>query len=116
MKPLALIPLLLLCACSAQKPIIDTQGVDMRAYEQDLVECRAYAEQVDTGAKVASGAATGAVVGGAMGAVINGGRGASKGAGVGAIGGAAKGVSSGKREQQQVVRNCLRGRGYKVLN
>lgn len=107
---------LALCACARNKPIVDTKGIDRVAYQQDLAECQAYASEVDTGGQVASGAVTGAVVGGAMGAVINGGKGARTGAGIGAIGGTAKGVARSSREQQQVVKNCLRGRGYKVLN
>ena len=51
------------------------------------------------------GAATGAVFGEA-----------GKGAGVGAIGGAAKSARRGDEEKHRVVKNCLRGRGYKVLN
>ncbi|AFU98205.1 glycine zipper family protein [Simiduia agarivorans] len=107
---------LTLTACARNKPIVDTKGIDPVAYEQDLAECQQYAAQVDTGGKAAGGAVAGAVVGGAMGAVINGSKGARTGAGVGAIGSTAKGAARGAREQQQVVKNCLRGRGYKVLN
>jgi len=112
----ALIALICLAGCASKKPIIDKKGVDMAAYAQDLEECQTYATEVDKTGKVAGGAAAGAVVGGAIGAVFNGSRGASRGAGAGAIGGAAKGAASGEREQAQVVKNCLRGRGYRVLN
>ncbi|UTA49133.1 glycine zipper family protein [Simiduia sp. 21SJ11W-1] len=106
----------LLVGCARNAPIIDTQGVNMALYQQDLAQCQAISTQVDTGGKVAGGAAGGAIVGGAIGAVLNGSQGAQKGAGVGAISGAARGAASGKQEQQRVVKNCLRGRGYRVLN
>ncbi|BFM11080.1 hypothetical protein R50072_12330 [Simiduia litorea] len=112
----ALITLLCLAGCASKKPIIDKKGVDLAVYQQDLQECQTYAAEVDKAGKVAGGAAAGAVVGGAIGAVFNGSRGASRGAGAGAVGGAAKGAASGEREQAQVVKNCLRGRGYRVLN
>ena len=113
---LGLITLLWLFGCASKKPIIDTKGVDRVAYEQDLSECQAYAKEVDKAEKVAGGAAAGAIIGGGIGAVFNGSKGATRGAGAGAIGGAAKGVASGEREEAQVIKNCLRGRGYRVLN
>ncbi len=93
--------------------IIDKKGVDMARYEQDLAECRTYATEVKTGEKVAKGAASGAVVGGLIGAITGD---AAKSAGVGAVGGGAKGASEGERQEVQVVKNCLRGRGYRILN
>ncbi len=96
--------------------IVDTKNTDMEAYYQDLHECRNYASQVNVGEKVATKAATGAVVGGAIGAIIGDSGSAGRGAGVGGVLGAVKGVGQGHREKQQVVRNCLRGRGYHVLN
>ena len=96
--------------------IIDQKGVDMTRYQRDLAECREYASGVRTGEKAARGAASGAVVGGLIGAVVGDSSDAQEGAGVGAITGGAKGVSQGEREQVKVVKNCLRGRGYRVLN
>lgn len=96
--------------------IIDQKGVNMTQYQQDLAECREYAAGVKTGEKAARGAASGAVVGGLIGAVVGDSSDAAQGAGVGAVTGGAKGVSQGEREQVQVVKNCLRGRGYRVLN
>ena len=104
--------------CTTTKEIIiDEKGVDMAAYRQDLAECRVYAEQVRTGGKVAKGAATGTVIGGAIGAITGGSRdSAARGAGVGAVSGAVKGADRGEQEAVQVVKQCLRGRGYRVLN
>ena len=112
---LGLIPILaLLAACTTtDEIIIDKQGVDMSRYNQDLADCRSYATEVQTGKKVAKGAASGAVVGGLIGAVTGN---AGQAAGVGAIGGGAKGASQGEQDEVQVVKRCLRGRGYKVLN
>lgn len=96
--------------------IIDTKGVDMSGYHADLADCQSYASQVPVAQRTATSAAGGAVLGGVIGAVVGDSVTAKRGAGVGAVTGAVKGVSSGSREQQQVVRNCLRGRGYRVLN
>ena len=38
------------------------------------------------------------------------------GAGVGAVTGAVRGLSEGERDKVRVVKQCLRGRGYRVLN
>jgi len=109
---------LVLGGCTTTKDIIiDDKGVDMAAYRQDLAECRGYAEQVRSGEKVAKGAATGTVIGGAIGAITGGSRdSAVRGAGVGAVSGAVKGADRGEQEAVQVVKQCLRGRGYRVLN
>jgi uncharacterized protein YcfJ len=104
----------LVTACTTtDEIIIDTKGVNMTQYNQDLAECRAYSDEVKTGQKVAKGAASGAVVGGLIGAITGD---AGKAAGVGAVGGGARGASEGSRDEVQVVKSCLRGRGYRVLN
>jgi outer membrane lipoprotein SlyB len=116
--PIAIIFVLLsISACTTtDEIIIDRKGVNMARYEQDLAECRGYASEVKTGEKGVRGAVSGAAVGGAVGAVLDGTEGAARGAGVGAVTGGAKGVSQGEREEVQVVKRCLRGRGYRVLN
>jgi len=96
--------------------IIDTKGVDMQYYQQDLQECQGFATQVSVAGKATKTAVGGAVVGGVVGAIVGDSGTAKKGAGVGAVTGAVKGTSSGYRERRQVVKNCLRGRGYRVLN
>lgn len=96
--------------------IIDRKGVDEAKYQADLAECQGYSTEVQTGQKAAKGAASGAVVGGLLGAAVGNSRDAQRGAGAGAVTGAAKGVSSGERDKVQVVKQCLRGRGYRVLN
>jgi outer membrane lipoprotein SlyB len=56
------------------------------------------------------------MVGGLIGATMGNSKTAKKGAGVGAVSGAARGASTTKREKIKVVKNCLRQRGYVVLN
>ena len=115
MLTLTLMALVMIMGCGHRhKGIVDTQGVDMQQYRRDLFECQQYAEQVDP--KAAKGAVAGAVIGGAIGGVLDGKKGAQKGAGVGAITGLAKGGAKTRREKSQVVKNCMRGRGYNVLN
>ena len=119
----SLLSLILLAGCSSSRTqqhnggiIIDRKGVDLITYQADLDECKAYANQVNTGDKVAKGTASGAVLGGVLGAVVGNSSTAQKGAGAGAITGGVRGYSQGEKEKQRVVRNCLKGRGYRVLN
>lgn len=105
-----------IAACTTTSEIIiDEKGVNMSRYADDLAECKSYAEQVAVGEKAAKGAATGAVIGGAIGGV-SGHRSVGEGAAVGVISGGAKGLDEGERGKVRVVKNCLRGRGYRVLN
>jgi outer membrane lipoprotein SlyB len=96
--------------------IVDMKGVDPAKYQVDLNECGTYADQVDATGKVAGNAVGAAAVGGAVGAIFGGGHGAAQGAGAGAVVGGAHGVQDTLHERTQVVRNCLRNRGYSVLN
>jgi hypothetical protein len=96
--------------------IVDMKGVDREQYQKDFDECSAYTSQVDGQGKVVGGAAGAAVVGGAVGAIFGGPDGAARGAGAGAVVGGAKGVGATASERHAVVSNCLRNRGYAVLN
>lgn len=102
--------------CASKHIIIDTKGVNMAQYNRDLSECTSYAEQVDVGTQAAGRALAGAAVGAAIGAAVGNSDTAQRGAGVGAIAGGTRGAGSAQREKQGVVRNCLRNRGYAVLN
>lgn len=105
----------LLAACSsAPGPIVDTKGVDMARYRADLADCETYAEQVRIERGVVKGAAGGAAVGAATGAILD--KDVGEYAGVGAVAGGAKSAVRGDREKSQVVKNCMRYRGYRVLN
>ena len=113
-----------LSGCANNQVIVDTKGVDMTRYEQDRRECEGYVEQVSSGGTIAKsaglGAAIGAVVGGAAGAIFGDSTAAARGAAVGGVTGGAQGgvtgVVKGENDKEQVLRNCLSGRGYRVLN
>jgi hypothetical protein len=96
--------------------IIDTQGVDMSDYHQDLADCESYARQIDVASETTESVVEGAVVGGVIGAVLGNHETAERSAGAGAILGGVKGNKRARFEQERIVRRCLRGRGYKVLN
>lgn len=110
----------LVTGCAGRDPggrvIVDTKGVDPYQYQTDLAECEAYADQVAVGEQAVTGAAAGAVVGGLVGAAVGDSDTAQRSAGAGAVVGGAKGTFRGLEERQRVVRNCLRNRGYAVLN
>ncbi|PCJ28504.1 MAG: glycine zipper family protein [SAR86 cluster bacterium] len=101
---------------TGNRPIIDTQGINISQYNSDLLQCQAYADEVQLTQKATSGAISGAAVGAVFGAVLGNSNTAKRGAGVGAVGGGAKGVSEGFRERDLVIKRCLSGRGYRVLN
>lgn len=108
---------LALAGCASNKIIIDKQYVDMAAYNHDLEECRAYADETGgVAGEAAKGAVGGAVVGGAIGAIVGNSSTAGKLGGVGAVTGAVRGGSKSKAEKLKIVKRCLSGRGYRVLN
>ncbi len=101
---------------TGNNPIIESRGVNLAQYDQDLIECQQYADEVEIARKAGTGAAAGAVVGGVFGAVLDNSDTAKRGAGVGAVAGGARGVGEGLREREMVIKRCLIGRGYRVLN
>lgn len=107
---------LLLAGCARDRVIVDTKGSNMANYERDRAECETYADQVSTGGKVAKSAGFGAAVGAAIAAIFGDSRAVVRGAGTGGVLGGARGAVQGEGEKDQVLRNCLRGRGYRVLN
>ena len=105
----------LVVACSsAPGPIVDTKGVNMSDYHDDLAECEAYGDQVRIERGVAKGAAAGGAVGAATGAILD--ESVAEYGGVGALAGATRSAIRGDREKSEVVKRCMRGRGYRVLN
>lgn len=103
------------CA-STDRVIVDPQGIDQAKYQQDLAECRQVADQVGTGRDAAEGAVGGAVIGGLLGAIFGNSRSAAVGAGAGAVVGGAGKAGDAQQEKEKVLKNCMRGRGYRVLN
>ncbi|MCK7597020.1 glycine zipper family protein [Microbulbifer sp. CAU 1566] len=99
--------------------VIDTYGVNMRQYQLDLADCNglATAARRDEGRRGLTRAAGGALLGGALGAIIGDtSSAAAAAAGAGAVIGGVSGVGSAHAEANYITRNCLRGRGYRVLN
>ena len=117
-----LLPMLLIalagCAGKANPkgPIVDLKGVDRVQYHTDLAECSTYADEVAVVQSAATGVIAGAVIGAAVGAAVGNSDDVGRGAGAGGVIGGAKGVGKWVRERRMVVRNCLRFRGYAVLN
>ena len=107
--------LLILSACATrQGVVVDPKGVEMDKYQDDLAQCEQISKQVDQ--KAAGRAVGGAIVGGLVGGVIGNNKAVKTGAGLGAISGAVRGGAATKRERNIVVKNCMRHRGYVVLN
>lgn len=115
---LALVFMLASCAGADVRPVTDMKGVDTVAYENDLKECQEYASQKPGAAETAAkGGVGGGILGGILG-LVGGGTGTkvAQGAGVGATIGVGGGSILGNKAQEDMVKNCLRGRGYKVLD
>jgi outer membrane lipoprotein SlyB len=107
------IPLLLILTACASKPVVDTYHVNMEKYAQDLAECEHVAEQLETGKTIAKSATLGAGVGAVIGAIDGD---IGEGAAVGGVSGGTAGIIKSDKERARVIKNCLRHRGYKVLN
>jgi hypothetical protein len=113
---LTLLPVLMAAGCAAHPdPIIDTKGVDPERLAEDWDECEAYTEEILLAEGIGKGAAVGAAVGAATGAVSDR-REIGEAAGIGAIYGGTRSGLDADREKQKVFKNCMRGRGYRVLN
>ena len=100
----------------AGKVIIDTKGVNLNQYRLDLADCKQFAKDVSVARKAGVGAVAGAAVGAVLGAAVGNSDTAARTAGAGGVIGGARGAGRGFQEKDQVVKNCLRHRGYAVLN
>lgn len=99
------------------RPVVDLKGVNGSKYEQDLSECQSLARQTsNAGTTAGEEAVAGTAIGGLLG-LVGGGNGSNiaQAAGVGAVIGGAHGLYSGSQSQETVIKRCLSGRGYKVL-
>ena len=107
----------LLTACATYRPIVDMRDVtDRGQYERDFADCQNYAAPVSPGASAGFGAVFGAMLGAALGAAVGDHQLAVDAARLGAVEGAVAGGAAGADAEVQIVRNCLAGRGYVVLN
>lgn len=120
-KTLALVTLgLIVSACANTganyRPIIDSKGIDFNRYEADLKECQSYAQQTaDAGQSAAAGALVGALLGAAISHAAGSRYDHGAAARVGAVSGAAGAGVEGETNQRNIIRKCLAGRGYHVL-
>jgi hypothetical protein len=113
-----------LAGCTAtSQPMVDTKGVDPSRYSQDQTECQQYSEQANIAGDAAIGAVGGAAGGAALGAItgalvpgVSAGGGAALGAATGGVLGLGGGAYTAVEQRREIYRNCMRGRGYSVLN
>jgi hypothetical protein len=115
-------------AALASNVVIDISQVqDYTQYQMDLQQCEGHAVQNQPDAPqletLAGTAVRGAAVDAAAGAVSDGSgsKAAKKGAGVGVIAAASRNsrnwrAANASAQTDQIVKNCMRGRGYAVLN
>lgn len=103
-------------------PVIDRAGSSATpdVYARDIDECNRLAQQRPAGSAAADGALGGLLVGALLGAVVGSayhdtGYGAAYGAALGTTTGAVQGAAQGVAGQQRIVRECLRGRGHRVV-
>lgn len=120
---------LMLSACAggyagqSYSPVVDvygSPGKDPAMYSNDLAACQNLAAQRNQVGEGAQGAAVGAVLGagaGAIGGAIGGrpGLGAGLGAAGGALAGGASSTYQSNVNRQDIVMNCMRGRGWTVV-
>jgi hypothetical protein len=114
----------LLSGCTAtSQPIVDTKGVDSGQYAKDDADCQNYASNANVAGDAAIGAVGGAAGGAALGAItgalvpgVSAGGGAAMGAATGGLLGLGGGAYSGIEQKREIYRNCMRNRGYSVLN
>ena len=102
-------------------PIFDTPDRAKTAYGRDYYDCDTFAAEAVRHTDLAGDAIGGLLLGAALGAMLGSVGGyAGHGAAYGSILGLASGAGQAAGEQatsyKQVFRNCMTGRGYRVLN
>lgn len=105
------------------RTLVDYQrpGYDYEKYQTDDRDCNGLANQRPVGDNVAQGAVGGLVLGTVLGAIVGNaggatGYGAAYGAALGTASGAAQGGAEGVSRHTRIVQECMRGRGYTVLD
>ena len=96
--------------------IIDTRGVDESVFKKDYSECSDFAKNIDLTERTLKQGAVAGATGAAVGVIIGGEEAAKKIGGSAAVLNAVEANLDGRNEQAKIIKNCLRGRGYKVLN
>ena len=99
------------CADGPYEPIVD--GQVSRNYQSDLTACRQVSTQKQsTGKGATAGAVVGGLIGGAEDESVGG---AVVGAALGGLIGSAEEKAEVRDDQDQIVFNCMRGRGHNVV-
>ncbi|MEM7008836.1 MAG: hypothetical protein AAF462_06840 [Thermodesulfobacteriota bacterium] len=104
-------------------PVIDPESItNTDKYYRDNAECQALAKEnkggvgnvaKDTAIGAGVGAGTGALLGAIGGSV---GKGLGIGAVVGGVAGGGTSIYKNHKTYDEIYKNCMRGRGYRVLN
>ena len=115
--------IIIVSSCASYAPVVDPQSVKNEdRYYRDQAECKNIASQNTSTAKNvakdtviggAVGAGTGALLGVITGSVTTG---LAAGTVIGGVAGGAKGAYDSDKNYETIYRNCMRGRGYNVLN
>ncbi len=124
MKRIVLVcSMVILASCASYSPVVDPQSVrNDDKYYRDRAECRALADaNTSKGKSVARDTVIGGAVGTGTRALIgaiaaSASKGLAYGAVIGGVAGATKGVYESNKNYETIYRNCMRGRGYNVLN
>jgi outer membrane lipoprotein SlyB len=97
------------------RPIIDSKVINRTKYEADLKECQEFAKEAPSGM---DGVIAGAVVGTLIGAAVGGSNSYVRNSTMnfGGTYGAMSGGASTENTQRNIIKRCLSGRGYVVLN
>jgi uncharacterized protein YcfJ len=94
-------------------PLVDMKGRSPDMINQDIMECQQYAKQrLDA----AGGAVAGAIIGALIGTALSPRGYRNEMAGYGATAGAISGGAQANETQEVIIKRCLAGRGYNVLN
>ena len=94
-------------------PVVDTQYRDVSRLAIDTSECQQFSNQR---ADAATGAVVGVLFGALLGAALMPRGYESYGARQGAIAGGVGGAYQANETQETIIKRCLSGRGYSVLN
>jgi outer membrane lipoprotein SlyB len=125
MRKLRLLSILFLISATYvwAEPVVDPASIkNQDKYYSDRSECTRLAKNnsgdwknaaKDTVIGAGVGAGTGALIGAIGGSV---GKGAGIGAVIGGVGGGGRAVYKSNKNYNSIYRNCMRDRGYKVLN
>jgi len=122
-----LVSAMALTGCASQgdwHPTVDPYGDPNAAnIERDTVECRQLAQSAsgDTAKEAGKGALVGGAIGAVAGAVLGAavgapGKGAMIGAAAGGVGGGANQGLSAEDNYKRAYKNCMVGRGHRVIN